>query len=334
MIEFAWPLIFLLLPLPLLINRWLTVQKLQAEAALIVPDLDDFTGFKKDHSSSFPKFKTVLAALMWSALIAAAARPQWAGELVELPKTGRDLMLAVDLSGSMQMKDFEVNRQMVDRLTALKIVAGEFIERRKGDRIGLILFGSNAYLQAPLTFDTETVKQLLMESAVGLAGNETAIGDAIGLAIKQMRNPNNTSSDHDGSDHQVLILLTDGINNAGELTPERAAEIASHVKLKIYTIAIGSKDMMIQTVFGPRKIDPSANLDENTLQLIAQKTGGKYFRAYDTKELAQIYHEIDQLEAIEKTKEYYRPIEEVYYWPLLFSLICSILLLFTKSLLR
>ena len=333
MIECAWPYLFLLLPLPWLVSVTLPPQKNDEQAALIVPELDDFKEFTQQTTASFPKLKTFLALLMWLALLVAAARPQWKGELVELPATGRDLMLAVDLSGSMQMKDFEINGHVVDRLTALKMVAGDFIDRRKGDRIGLILFGSQAYLQAPLTFDTATVKQLLMESTVGLAGNETALGDAIGLSLKQMRHHSGNSSSSDG-ENQVLILLTDGINNAGELTPERAAEIASHSKLKIHTIAIGAKDFVMQTPFGPKKMNPSANLDEKTLQKISEKTGGKYFRAYDTKELAQIYQEIDRLEAIERTPQHYRPIKEMYYWPLFFALICAGILLCYKSLSR
>lgn len=333
MIEFAWPLIFLFLPLPWFVFKLLSPCNLENRASLIVPDLSDFNAFRQKSSQSFSKARVLFALLMWVALVGAAARPQWVGDLIEIPKTGRDLMLAVDLSGSMQLKDFEVNGKMVDRLTALKIVAGDFIERRIGDRIGLILFGSNAYLQAPLTFDTATVKQLLMESEVGLAGNETALGDAIGLAIKQMRQPKSSASEID-KNNQVLILLTDGVSNAGELTPERAAEIASHSKLKVYTIAIGAKDMVIQTLFGPRKVDPSASIDEEALRLIANKTGGKYFRAYDTKELAQIYGEIDELEEIEQTHQYFRPTEEVYFWPLLFALICAGILLCYKSLIR
>lgn len=319
MIEFAWPYVFVLIPLPWLIYKFLPASKMNENAALRVPELSDFQSFQHHSSASLPKFKTLLACLMWLALLTAAARPQWIGNPVEIPQNGRDLMLAVDLSGSMQMKDFEINGQMTERLTASKIIAGDFIERRKGDRIGLILFGSNAYLQTPLTFDTATVKQLLMETEVGLAGNETAIGDAIGLAVKQMRDSPQAS--------RVLILLTDGINNAGELKPDRAADIASHAKLKVHTVAIGAKSMVVQTFFGPQHVNPSAGIDEKALQMIAEKTGGKYFRAYNTQELVQIYQEIDQLEAIDRTVQYFRPTEEMYYWPLLFALGCAGLLM-------
>ena len=220
-------------------------------------------------ASSLPKLKTAFVFLIWLLLLTSGARPLWVGKIVEVPQSGRDLMLAVDLSGSMQTKDFEINGQFTDRLTALKLIASDFIERRKGDRIGLILFGTNAYLQTPLTFDIATVKQLLMEAAVGLAGKETAIGDAIGLAVKQLRDSPQAS--------RVLILLTDGNNNAGELTPEKAAEIASHEKLKIHTVAIGSKEMLVPTIFGNKRVNPSAGIDEKALNLVAEKTGGNIF---------------------------------------------------------
>lgn len=313
MIEFAWPYVFLLIPLPWMVYKFLPSSKGSEHAALKVPEINDFDQFQHASSSSFPKLKTAFVFLLWLALLTSAARPQWIGRQVEIPQNGRDLMLAVDLSGSMQMKDFEIKGQMTDRLTALKIIASDFIERRKGDRLGLILFGSQAYLQTPLTFDISTVKQLLMESAVGLAGNETAIGDAIGLAVKQLRDSPEAS--------RVLILLTDGNNNAGELTPEKAAEIASHAKLKVHTVAIGAKNMTVNTIFGQRQINPSAEIDEKALKLVAEKTGGEYFRAYNTKELVQIYNHIDQLESIERTKQYYRPTEEMYFWPLLAALI-------------
>lgn len=315
MIEFAWPYVFLLIPLPWLIYKLIPARKQNENAALIVPDLQDFDCFKHAPVSSFPMLKTCIVFLIWLTLLTAAARPQWIGKRIEIPQSGRDLMLAVDLSGSMQMKDFEVNGEYIDRLTALKMIAGDFIDKRKGDRIGLILFGSNAYLQTPLTFDISTVKQLLRESAVGLAGNETAIGDAIGLAVKQLRDSPQSS--------RVLILLTDGNNNAGELTLEKAAEIASHSNLKVHTVAIGAKNVVVQTIFGSRQVNPSAEIDEKALKMVAEKTGGQYFRAYNTQELAQIYQHIDQLERIERTNQYFRPTVELYYWPLAIALLCS-----------
>lgn len=319
MIEFAWPYLFLLAPLPWIIYKLLPTCNFNQHAALKVPELQDFSNFSKQTSSSLPKLKTLALIFFWLALLTAAARPQWVGDRVEIPQTGRDLMLAVDLSGSMQVRDFEINGQYTDRLTALKLIASDFIDRREGDRIGLILFGSNAYLQTPLTFDISTVKELLMEAAVGLAGKETAIGDAIGLAVKHLRNSPETS--------RVLILLTDGNNNTGELTPEKAAEIATHINLKIHTVAIGAKEMVVQTFFGTQRVNPSADLDEKTLKMVAEKTGGTYFRAYNTNELVQIYKEIDRLESIERNKEFYRPVDEMYFWPLLAAMISVAIIL-------
>lgn len=322
MIEFAWPLMFLLLPLPLILYRYLPPSNLAKGDALLVPDYGDFSTFARTTGSSSSKMEKVLAALMWIGIVAASARPQLIGEPVEIPKTGRDLMLAVDLSGSMQLKDFEVKGQYTDRLTALKWIAGDFIDRRQGDRLGLILFGSQAYLQAPPTFDVATVKKFLMEAEVGLAGMETAIGDAIGLAVKQLKGSPEAS--------RVLVLLTDGNNNAGELTPEKAASIAANAGLKVHTIAIGSKGMVVQTLFGPRQMGPAVEIDEKTLKAVAEKTGGNFYRAYNTQELAQIYDEIDRLEVIERSSTYYRPIIEYYYWPLLGALAAAALIVILK----
>jgi len=324
MIEFAWPFLFLLIPLPWLINRLIPESQGQKNVALNVPDLSDFDCFESTVSK--PRAKTILLYGIWLLLLTAAARPQWVGNSIEIPQSGRDVMLAVDLSVSMQTKDFKIKGKVTDRLSALKIIVSDFIDRRKGDRLGLILFGSNAYLQAPLTFDTVTVKQLLQEAQIGLAGGETAIGDAIGVAIKQLKNSNQAS--------RVLILLTDGRNNAGDLTPEKAAEIASREKLKIHTVAIGSKNTHMPNIFGMQNINAGADVDEPTLKLIAEKTGGNYFRAYNTQELIQIYDYINQLESIEQTNQYYRPIDEIYYWPLFFALFLLGILMSYETLLR
>lgn len=324
MIEFAWPYAFTLIPLPIILGFLSRKPDVAESAALILPDPADAASFQKGLTTTSSKgiLRYLIPFLAWCLLITAAARPQWIGNPIEIPQSGRDLMLAVDLSGSMSTTDFDINGKTVDRLTALKHVASDFIERREGDRLGLILFGSQAYLQTPLTFDTKTVKQLLLESAVGLAGNETAIGDAIGLSVKQLRNSAESS--------RVLILLTDGNNNTGELTPEKASEIAANANLKVHTVAIGSNEAMVQTVFGTRRIHPSADIDEKALKAVAEKTGGHYFRAYDTKDLATIYKKIDELEPIEKESKFYRPIEEYYYYPLIAALTLIAALLIFK----
>lgn len=309
MIQFIWPWAIALLPLPLVIYFVFSAKSDLQDAALRVPFMNDFNDVATSQSNINKKpWLIILAAIAWCLLILAAMRPQWLGESVELPVSGRDLMMAVDLSGSMQMEDFKVNGQTVNRLEATKYVAKQFIDQRVGDRVGLILFGRQAYLQTPLTFDRKTVNTLLLESAIGLAGKETAIGDAIGLAIKRLKDKDKAS--------RVLILLTDGANTAGEITPIKAAELAALNGLKIYTIGIGADEMLRQSFFGTQRVNPSADLDEKTLTAIATKTGGRYFRARDTKELQKIYTLLNKLEPTEKESQHFRPISALYYWPL------------------
>ncbi len=323
MLEWLWPWAFILLPLPFLVRRFLPPANNAQDAALQVPFIDDFQNVATSQqvNSSRP-WLLILSSLAWIFLIIAAARPQYLGNPIELPISGRDLMLAVDLSGSMEVEDFEINGRAVDRLTATKYVAGEFIKRREGDRIGLILFGRQAYLQTPLSFDRKTTITLLNEAAIGLAGKETAIGDAIGLAIKRLKDEEQES--------RVLILLTDGANTAGEVSPLKAAELAAEQGLKIYTIGIGADEMIRYSIFGARKINPSANLDEKTLTTIAQKTGGRYFRARDTEELEKIYQLLDELEPVEKDAQSFRPVNTLYFWPLSIAFILASLVSILK----
>jgi len=312
MIHFEWPYLIFALPLPFLI-RWLVPVDLpEQQAALKVPFLEDFITAETTAVSQHKQWPFLLATIAWLALVLACMRPQWMGEPIEQAISGRDLMLAIDLSGSMEEQDFMIEQQRVNRLTATKYVAAQFIERRAGDRLGLILFGTQAYLQTPLTFDRKTVTTLLNESALGLAGENTAIGDAIGLAVKRLKKQKTES--------RVLVLLTDGANTAGEITPIKAAELAAEYNLKIYTIGIGADEMVVRSFFGSRKVNPSRDLDEKTLIAIAEKTGGKYFRARNTDELEQIYHLLDALEPVEKEKLFFRPKTELYFWPLAFSL--------------
>jgi Ca-activated chloride channel family protein len=313
MISFEWPWMLLLLPLPLLVRLYARPAA-SREAALRVPFLDEFAG---QSTRGFRVVSThwpgVLAVLAWLLLVVSAMRPQWLGDFVEFPISGRDLLMAIDLSGSMQEEDFILKGQQVDRLTATKFVVGDFINRRVGDRIGLILFGDRAYLQAPLTLDRETVKTLLDESVIGLAGRATAIGDAIGLAVKRLRER--------GNSNRVLILVTDGANSAGEVEPVEAAKLAAGEGIKIHTIGVGADEMLIQSFFGLRKINPSAELDEKTLKAIAGMTGGSYFRAHDTAELDRIYAMLDELEPVERDIRRFRPQKALFYWPLALAFI-------------
>lgn len=259
--------------------------------------------------------------LIWLALIISAARPQYIGEPVQLPTNGRDLMLAVDISGSMGTEDMEVGNTLVSRLLVVKAVVGDFVERRVGDRLGLILFGSKAYLQTPLTFDRKTVRTLLMETPLGIAGGKTAIGDAIGLAVKRLQSR--------PADSRVLILLTDGQNNIGEVTPLQAAKIAAQEGVKIYTIGFGAEEMQIPGLLFNRTVNPSSELDSQTLIEIAELTGGIYQRARSAAELQAIYTVLDELEPIEQDQETFRPVMSLFYWPLALALLASVLLIVT-----
>ena len=318
MYDLLWWWMFLLLPLPWLVRVVFKPAQQQAGRALKVPFLEDFQQGKQAFSRSWHSWLALLlGALAWLMLLTAAARPVWIGDTVSLPMQGRDLMMAVDLSGSMQEQDFILNRQVVDRLVATKAVAGEFISKRSGDRIGLVLFGDQAYLQAPLTFDRHTVLQLLKESAIGLAGERTAIGDAIGLALKRLQNS--------PEKNRVLILMTDGANTAGSVSPLEAADMAAAAGLKIYTVGIGSESDAARSLFGFQLMNPNADLDERSLRAIADKTGGQYFRARDTEEFHKIYAELDRLEPVEQAAQQWRPQQELFRWPLLAAFVLVLL---------
>lgn len=312
-LQFAWLWAALLIFLPVLARVFLPAVDRTDDVALKVPDSRYFNAMRaQSKKGGRGVVRLLLAGLLWCLLVLAAMRPQFLGEEVSAPVTGRNLMLAVDLSGSMEVRDFKIGAQSVNRLIATKAVAGEFLDRREGDRLGLILFGEQAYLQAPLTFDRKTVKTLLLEASIGLAGEKTAIGDAIGLAVKRIR-----ETDQQGS-MQVMILLTDGANTAGEIQPLKAAELAANSKLKIYTIGIGAERMEVQSTFGGRaqQVNPSTDLDEGTLRQIASLTGGKYFRAIDTQSLEQIYQRLDELEPAAEEERGLRPVDDVFHLPL------------------
>jgi Ca-activated chloride channel family protein len=319
MIEFACPWAFLLLPLPYLVHRLFPPALSAEEAALWVPSLQPFTENRHQRSRRlWPWWLLVPMLLCWLLLVIATAQPQWLGEPLELPVSGRDLVLAVDLSGSMKTADFVLEGKTVDRLTALKSVAVEFIRRRPGDRLGLILFADQAYVQTPLTFDRQTVEQLLNEAVLGLAGEKTAIGDAIGLAVKRLKDVQ--------TDKRILILLTDGANTAGQVSPLKAAFFNDTATTEIYTIGIGADEMTVGSFFFKRTVNPSADLDEKSLRAIAEKTGGRYFRAHDTAELEQIYEMLDKLEPVEKEQKVFRPVTTLYHWPLAIALFLTLLL--------
>ncbi len=319
MITLVWPWVFLLLPLPWLVRRWATPAENPSTVALRVPQYADMmqgTPGLKPSEGHAPSTRWVWVGLgIWVLLILAGTRPQWVGEPVGLPTSGRDLMLAVDLSGSMKIPDFTLNGQETTRLEVVKSVASEFIAGRDGDRLGLVVFGSQAYVQTPLTFDRHTVQAMLNETEIGIAGQETAIGDAIGLAVKRLK--------EQPAGSRVLVLLTDGANTTGEVPPKQAADLARKEGIRIYTIGIGADSMDVSSLFGTRTVNPSRDLDEHLLRHIAQQTGGLYLRAKHTQALIDIYRELDRLEPASTDTEMFRPREELYMWPLGIGLVVS-----------
>lgn len=317
--DFIWALIAL--PLPLLVY-WLPAKKQIQAAPLRMPTVikgvqtQDFAPEKK-------KTSLVILSIIWLLVVFASTQPQWLGEAVNVPTEGREMMIAVDLSGSMQVEDMTLNGRSVNRLDMLKVLLGEFIERRNGDRLGLILFGDDAYMQTPMTFDRKTVQQMLDETVLGLVGKQTAIGDAIALAVKRF--------DEKKDSNRVLLLLTDGQNTAGKITPEQALELAVAKNITIYSIGIGADVMIQNSLFGARRVNPSSELDEESLQRLADETGGYYFRARASEDMSKIYQLLDELEPVEQEQQQMRPLTALYYWPLGLALLISLVTLLSKS---
>ncbi len=327
MFSFAALWVFIFLPLPLLVYFFLSPKDEQKNNGIIVPFYQETLIYSDSRSkSSSPILKKFTLLIIWVLLVAATAKPQWLGTPQALTQSGRDLLLAVDISESMEQADMEINRRSATRIASVKKVVSEFIAQRKGDRIGLVLFGSNAYLQTPLTFDTHSVKTFLEEAQLGFAGPKTAIGDAIGLSVKSLQEQDTANN------NRVIILLTDGANTAGEIDPVQAADLARQINTKIYTIGIGADEMVIRSFFGNRRINPSAALDEDTLEAIATTTDGRYFRARNTDELNQIYQELNALEPIAQDQQWFRPITSLFMWPL--GLAMALCLLLTVSKIR
>lgn len=323
MLELAWPWLLLALPLPWLAAWLLPRADALNRGVLHFPHAGVALAESAARGMASPWMR-VLALLAWVLLLLAAARPQWLGEAQDVPRSGRDLLLAVDTSGSMSTADMQVGGSAADRFSVVQMIASDFIQRRQGDRVGLILFGSNAYMLTPLTFDLKTVSTQLQDAVIGLAGRETAIGDALGLAVKRLLDR--------PEGQRVVILLTDGVNTAGELDPEKATELAVANKVRVYTIGIGADALTVNGFFGQSTVNPSANLNAPMLTRMAESTGGQFFRARDTAELAGIYREINQLEPVADKTETLRPVDELYWMPLLAAMLLSMAGLLQPSL--
>lgn len=258
------------------------------------------------HSSVRPWFLCLSFALLALGLM----RPQWVGEPIETSRSGRSIMITLDTSESMEAQDMNINGKPLDRLSMAKLVLGDFIARRAGDRLGLVIFGAEAFLHAPLSFDRAMITRFLNEAQIGFAGPKTAIGNALGLSVKKLLNQEKGD--------RVVILLTDGQNNAGQLSPMQAAEIAKNYGVKIYIVGLGASRMVVDGFFGPSAVNPSQDLDEAEPELkkIAAMTGGAYYRARDSEGLMRIYQEIDALEPVKVDTLVTVPRKELFYWPI------------------
>lgn len=324
--SFLWPWLLMLLPAPWLVRRWLPPAG--RSAVLHVPSLTLFA----ESATADPQARAqrsartranldlVLATLAWMLLVLAAARPLGPADPTTLPVSGRELMLALDVSASMATADLRLDGTPVTRLEAARRLAQHFVARRDGDRMGLIVFGKQAYLHTPLTFDLNTVHAALDDTAIGLAGRETALGDAIALATTRLR-------EFHGSE-RVLVLLTDGANTAGQLSPAQAGWIARREDLRIHVVGIGAEPARrsVPAQSAEIAVAPVADLDETTLQALADQTGGTYRRATDGRALADFYRLVDRLEPQAIGQVAMRPARELYPWPLAAALLITVVL--------
>ncbi|MGD9637448.1 MAG: VWA domain-containing protein [Alphaproteobacteria bacterium] len=321
MIDLANPLILIVLPLPFIIRFFSKYPNNINGEPLITPFFDDVKKITPSLRLSFLNTRKIirfLAFIAWIFLVIAAARPRWVGEPVPVEIKRRELLLAIDVSGSMRIADFTFNRTPVSRMTAVREIASDFIKKRCGDKLGLIFFGTKAYLRSPPSFDCQTVYDFMKDAEIGVAGTNTAIGDAVAMAVKYTK---------DNENNKVLILLTDGANNSGYATPDEALNLAISEGLKIYTIGIGSKQEWQENLFGFQFRDNTNDIDIDFLTNLAKKTGGKFYLAQNLNELSRIYNEIDKLEPISNSKNTIKPIKELFYLPLAVTLTLSFIIL-------
>jgi Ca-activated chloride channel family protein len=250
-----------------------------------------------------------LRSIVLLLMITAFARPQLGNKSTEVLSEGVDIILAIDTSGTMEALDFIADGKRVTRLEAVKEVVRDFVGGRKGDRIGMVVFGTHAFLQCPLTLDHGVLLSFLEKADIGMAGDYTAIGSAIALSASRLKNL--------PGKEKVIILLTDGINNSGKITPQTAAEISKRLGIKVYTIGVGSKGkapFLVKTILGETLDYKHVPLDEGALKQVAKITGAEFFRATDTEALKVIYKEIDKMEKTEVRVKEYTEYFELYPW--------------------
>ncbi|MDB9787157.1 VWA domain-containing protein [Bacteriovoracaceae bacterium] len=258
--------------------------------------------------------------------IIALCRPQSGKKFSEVSSEGVDILLALDTSGSMKALDFTENGQRVNRLHIVRKVVANFIEKRPNDRMGLVVFGQDAFTQCPLTLDHGILLEFLKKAEIGMAGDGTAIGQALGTAVKRLKDLKSKS--------KIVILLTDGRNNSGELPPLKASELAKVYGIKVYTIGVGTKGKApfeMDTLFGRRLVYHKVDIDDKMLTMVANTSGGRYFRATDANELEEIYNEIDKLEKREVKVKEYTEYNELFHWFLLLGIICLLAEIFLSQ---
>ncbi len=295
--------LLLLLIFPFLI--W--IEKRRKSGFLLYSSLSLIQDTNRLQRRLFLLLPVILRLTAFVFFIVALARPQTANVQTEVISSGVDIILTLDTSGSMQALDFKISGEEVDRLTAVKKVVTDFIQHRESDRIGMVVFGEIAFTQCPLTLDYDVLLSFLNQLEIGVAGDATAIGDGIALSVKRLKDLPSKS--------KVIILLTDGRSNAGTVSPEKAAEIAATYGIKVYTIGVGTRGPVPfpqETLFGMRKVMVELDIDEETLQKIAEKTGAQFFRATDTEGLQKIYRTIDQLEKSEAKVKHFQEYHELY----------------------
>ena len=313
---FVWPFVAFILPLPFLV--WLMLPHIHMTGkniisdALRVPFFNRVSGMSHHARSSSGKMIAFSMILAWICFVLAAMRPvRYENELPAFHEA-RNIMMAIDLSTSMARKDFDLDGYAVARIDVVKNVVHDFINKRSGDRLGMVIFGSKAYTLAPLSQDLRTLDELFVDVNLGIAGEQTAIGDALALAVQ------NVAQIPDGK--KVIILLSDGYNNAGSLLVSQAITLAKKQKIAVYTIGIGSERKNKSGLLGLLGGNENLGWDEMTLKKIAKDTGGRYFRAKSTNDLVDVYREIDRLETMTVENKGFKPKKELFYYPLLLGL--------------
>lgn len=320
--EFGWPLLFWMLPLPLLFRKVLPPVRGGKQGALKVPFFSVIQDLPFSLSFSRPyMLRMGLLWVIWILLVTAAADPHKVGGLEEADRKGRSLLLAVDISASMSRPDVLFNSKQVARFEAVRHLGADFLTGRRGDRVGLILFGTLPYLYVPPTFDTFTASEMLKGASVGLAGDRTAIGDTIALAVKTF--------EESKRENRVLVLLTDGANTAGSIQPIQALSLARYAGVRIFPIAFGGDEAITKDASG-RHFPPDPQMNVDLLKELAQGTGGRFFNAAGTQALKEVYRQIESIEPVSEGAVFVRPVKRYFFYPLGAALFLSFLLAFIR----